>query len=113
MKARTMAQLRREPTEHTSWCARDHRCGVAEHRSADLIADGVGGRAVITRIRAGNVEYAEVRMRIPLSRSESTARRQLAAILELARRLLATVAAIHPDAITRRDRPAIDRRPHR
>lgn len=92
MKARTMARLIRTETPHTDWCARDHRCGLAEHRSADLIADGVGGRAVITRVRAGRTEYAEIRARIPLHHNETGARWQLAMTLRLIRELLAAVA---------------------
>ncbi len=105
-----MARLHREPTEHTTWCARDHRCGAAEHRSADLIADSVGGRAIVTRVRAGNVEYVEIRARIPLHRNEDRARWQLATTLRLMRDLITTVIG-HTPAITRRgDRPAIERR---
>ena len=40
MKARTMAHLKRADTPHTGWCARDHRCGLDVHRSADVLADG-------------------------------------------------------------------------
>lgn len=106
MKARTMAHFRREPTEHTSWCARDHRCGVAEHRSADLTADGIGGRAVITRVRAADVEYAEIRARIPLHSTETGARWQVAATLRLMRELLAAVA-IRPGVLRgEHERPA-------
>ena len=110
MAARTMARFRREPTAHTSWCTRDHRCGIAEHRSADLIADALGGRAVITRVRAGNVEYAEIRTRIPLHHTETGARWQLATTLRLMRELLAAVA-VRPGVLRgRHERPAIDRR---
>lgn len=55
--ARTMARLTRRQTDHTPWYAQDHRCGVAEHRSADITADGIGGRAWLTRVRAGDVAY--------------------------------------------------------
>jgi hypothetical protein len=109
MAARTMARFRREPTAHTSWCTRDHRCGVTEHRSADLIADSIGGRAVITRVRAGDVEYAEIRARIPLHSTETGARWQLAATLRLMRELLAAVA-VRPGVLrSKAERPAIDR----
>ena len=89
---RTMARLTRQTTDHTDWCTRDHRCGVAEHRSSDITADEIGGRAWLTRIRAGDVEYIEIRARIPLHRNETVARRQLATALTLMRELLAEVA---------------------
>lgn len=113
MTARTMARLHRAETPHTGWCARDHRCGVDVHRSGELIADGpLGGRAVVTRVRAADVDYAEVRIRVPLSRAEGTARRQLGLALHLCRELLAAVAAIRPAALPARtdQRPAIGRR---
>lgn len=110
MSPRTMARMRRDRTEHTSWCARDHRCGVAEHRSPELIADGIGGRAVITRVRAGDVEYVEIRARIPLYHTETGARWQVAATVRLMRELLAAVA-LRPGVLRgRHGRPAIDRR---
>ena len=92
MAARTMARIQRAETPHTTWCTRDHRCGVAEHRSADLVADEVGGRAWLTRIRAGDVEYIEIRARIPLHSNEKVARWQLATALTLMRELLGQVA---------------------
>ncbi|WP_034215823.1 hypothetical protein [Actinoplanes subtropicus] len=87
-----MARIQRTETPHTTWCARDHRCGVAEHRSADLTADEIGGRAWLTRVRAGDVEYIEIRARIPLHSNENVARRQLSTALNLMRELLALVA---------------------
>ena len=110
MAARTMARFRREPTEHTTWCTRDHRCGAAEHRSADQIADSIGGRAVITRVRAGDTEYIEIRARIPLHHTETGVRWQLATALHLMRELLAAVAIRRGVLRTRADRPAIERR---
>ena len=105
-----MARIQRAETPHTQWCARDHRCGVAEHRSADLIADSIGGRAVITRVRAADVEYVEIRARIPLHHTETGPRWQLATTLRLMRDLL-TAVAIRPGVLRgRRERPAIDRR---
>jgi hypothetical protein len=108
MTTRTIRHHHREPTEHTDWCTRDHRCGVAEHRSADIVADRLGGRAVITRVRAGDVEYAEIRARIPLHHTETGARWQLATALRLIRELL-TAVAIRPGITHTTDRPAIDR----
>ena len=126
MAARTMARIRRAETPHTEWCARDHRCGIAEHRSPDVIADRVGGRAVITRVRAGDVEYAEIRARIPLHRNENRARWQLASTLRLMRDLINTVAgrtaaidrpttqpAIGPDPNTPANRPILPAPPRR
>ncbi|MFG1607431.1 hypothetical protein [Actinoplanes sp. NPDC049265] len=110
MTARTMARFHRQPTEHTDWCTRDHRCGINEHRSADLITDAGSGRAVITRVRAGNTEYAEIRARIPLHSTETGARWQITATLRLMRELLAAVA-VRPGVLRgRTERPAIDRR---
>ena len=109
MTARTMARFHRDATPHTTWCARDHRCGVAEHRSADIVADHLGGRAVITRVRAADIEYAEIRARIPLHHTETGARWQLATTLRLIRELLAAVA-IRPGVLRARPgRPAIGR----
>jgi hypothetical protein len=107
-----MARFQRTETPHTGWCAADHRCGVDVHRSDDLIADGpLGGRAVMTRVRAADVDYAEIRIRVPLARTESTARRQLGLALHLCRELLAAVAAVRPAAVGARDgRAAIGRR---
>ncbi len=110
MAARTMARFRREPTAHTSWCTRDHRCGVAEHRSPDLIADSIGGRAVITRVRAADCEYAEIRARIPLHHTATDARWQVTTALRLMRELLAAVA-VRPGVLRAgTDQAAIGRR---
>ncbi|WP_034217690.1 hypothetical protein [Actinoplanes subtropicus] len=105
-----MARLQRAETPHTTWCTRDHRCGVAEHRSADLTADEIGGRAWLTRVRAGDVEYIELRARIPLHRTENVARWQLATALTLMRELLAEVAPRLAGLAGREQRPAIGRR---
>jgi len=106
-----MGRTVRTPTPHTEWCTRDHRCGLDEHRSAEQIVDGaVDGRAVITRVRAGGVEYAEVRARIPLHGSEAGAHWQVVKTLRLVRGLLAAVA-IRPGVLrTRDEQPAVDRR---
>jgi hypothetical protein len=110
MSTRTMARLSRTPTPHTDWCTRDHRCGVNEHRSADITADEIGGRAWITRVRAGDREYAEIRARIPLHPNDTLARWQIATALNLMRELLTTIAARLIALPTRNRRPAIDRR---
>lgn len=110
MTTRTMAHFHRQPTAHTGWCTRDHRCGINEHRSADLIADGIGGRAVITRVRAADVEYVEIRARIPLHHTETGARWQVAATLRYMRELLAAVAIRRGVLRGHSDRPSIGRR---
>jgi hypothetical protein len=106
-----MGRFRADATAHTDWCARDHRCGLAEHRSEELIADSLGGRAVITRIRSGNTEYAEIRARIPLHHTETGARWQLTTTLRLMRRVLAAVAVRRGVLDSRAELPAIGNRP--
>ncbi|WP_433299682.1 hypothetical protein ACQP2F_00465 [Actinoplanes sp. CA-030573] len=102
-----MAHLRRERTPHTEWCARDHRCGLDEHRGPGLIADAVGGRAVVTRVRAGDVDYVEVTARIRLHSTEIGARWQVAATLRLMRELLTAVAVRRGVLSAGVDRPAL------
>lgn len=102
-----MKGLRRTQTAHTDWCARDHRCGVTEHRSPGLIADEVGGRATLTRVRAGDVEYAEVYVRIPLHSTSTGAQWQIATTLRLLRELLAAVAVRSGVVQSRPARPAL------
>jgi len=93
MAARMMARIHRAETPHTAWCAKDHRCsGIDVHRSPDIAADDIGGRAWLTRVRAADVEYIEIRARIPLHSNENVARWQLATALEIMRELLAEVA---------------------
>lgn len=81
---------------HPDWCPQDHRCGLAEHRSEDILVDLPGyGRAVLTRVRAADGrEHAELRLRVALAPAEPAARRQLAAILTSARDLVTRAAAI-------------------
>ncbi|SNY52031.1 hypothetical protein [Paractinoplanes atraurantiacus] len=109
MAARTMGRFTRTQTPHTDWCARDHRCGLNEHRSAAKVTARGTGRAVVTRVRAGDVEYAEVHIRIPLSRREDTARTQLATLLRLLGDLLDAVIARPHVLPARAGRRAIDR----
>lgn len=68
---------------HTTWCARNHQCGLGEHRADPITIDVSGhGRAVLTRVRTDDGrEYAEVRIRVALVPVESTARRQLLTLL--------------------------------
>jgi hypothetical protein len=88
--------MSRRPDLHTDWCARDHRCNHAEHRSDAIMVDLPGhGRAVLTRVRtADGREHAELRLRVALAPAEPAARRQLAAILTSARDLVTRAAAI-------------------
>ncbi|MDP9798312.1 hypothetical protein J2S43_006824 [Catenuloplanes nepalensis] len=110
--ARTMARFTRATTPHTGWCTADHRCGVNLHQAEDIIADGpLGARAVVTRVRAAEVDYADIRIRVPLRHSESIARRQLDTALSAIRALLAAVAAVRPAPLPGAvGRPSIGRR---
>jgi hypothetical protein len=105
-----MARFQRAETPHTTWCSRDHRCGINEHRSPDIEASDIGGRAWITRVRAGDREYAEIRARIPLHSNESFTRWQLATALDIMRELLTTVAARLIQLPSPAERPAVDQR---
>jgi hypothetical protein len=54
---------------HTGWCARDHRCGLGEHRSQPLVVDlGRSGRIIVTRVlsRTG-AEWLDVRHSLRLN----------------------------------------------
>lgn len=94
---------------HTDWCAKDHRCNLAEHRSPDIVIDLPGhGRAVLTRVRAQGREHAEVRIRVALAGAEPAARRQLRSVLDDLRALL--VRAAQPDPTPIRPVSAIDER---
>ncbi|WP_033343670.1 hypothetical protein [Catenuloplanes japonicus] len=79
---------------HTAWCAADHRCGLGEHRGAEIVVDlARHGRAVVWRTRTDNGrEYAEVRLWVALAPHETRARRQLLAMLTGLRVLLGRVA---------------------
>lgn len=110
MSARTMARLTRTATPHTQWCAQDHTCGIDQHRARPVVTARGTGRAVMTRTRAGDVDYAEVVIRIPLHRNENTARKQLAVLLRLLGELLDAVI-VRPRVLPGRgERPAIGRR---
>lgn len=111
MKARTMARIRRRTTDHPDWCTRDHRCGIDTHRSPDIIADATGARGIVTRVRAGDREYAEITIRIPLDNRDPIAARQVGLTLHLIRRLMNAVTALRPASLTTgAHRPALDRR---
>ncbi|MGC5308764.1 hypothetical protein [Micromonospora zamorensis] len=68
---------------HTEWCGKDHRCGLGEHRSEEIVVDVAGrSRAVLVRVRtAAGREHAEVRVRVALAPGEVAARRQLVGLL--------------------------------
>ncbi|WP_409073521.1 hypothetical protein [Micromonospora chalcea] len=86
---------------HTDWCGRDHRCGLGEHRSPEIVVDIPGhARAVLVRVRtAAGREHAEVRVRVALAPTELAARRQLVGLLGDLRQ------AVTRAAITARPRP--------
>jgi hypothetical protein len=112
MKARTMARIQRRTTDHPDWCTRDHRCGIDTHRSPDVIADATGARGIVTRVRAGDRDYPEITIRVPLDRRDPIAVRQVGLTLHLIKRLMTAVAAIRPESLTTGTRrPALDRRP--
>ncbi|EWM64342.1 MULTISPECIES: hypothetical protein [unclassified Micromonospora] len=86
---------------HTHWCGRDHRCGLGEHRSPEIVVDIPGhARAVLVRVRtAAGREHAEVRVRVALAPGELAARRQLVGLLGDLRE------AVTRAALTARPRP--------
>ncbi|WP_030333396.1 hypothetical protein [Micromonospora parva] len=76
--------MNRRPRDgHTGWCGKDHRCGLGEHRSEEIVVDVAGrSRAVLVRVRtAAGREHAEVRVRVALAPSDLAARRQLVGLL--------------------------------
>ena len=75
---------------HTPWCARGHHCNLGEHRSAPIVVAIPGaGRAVLTRIRTGDQEHAELRVRVRLrAGDDARARPQLLTLLDGAGTLL-------------------------
>ena len=55
---------------HPPWCARGHHCGIHldEHRAHPITLDLPDrGRAVLTRIRTGGTDRAEIRITIQLA----------------------------------------------
>jgi hypothetical protein len=81
-------------TAHTGWCAADHRCGLGEHRGAEIVVDlGRHGRAAVSRTQTANGrQFAEVRLWVALAPGEAPTRRQLLAMLSGLRVLLGRVA---------------------
>jgi hypothetical protein len=75
--------MTRHAAGHTDWCGRDHRCGLGEHRSDEIVVDIAGrARAVLVRVRtAAGRDHAEIRVRVALAPTEVAARRQLVGLL--------------------------------
>jgi hypothetical protein len=68
---------------HPPWCARGHRCGLGEHRSAPIRVEvPPGGHLVVTRVRdhEGH-DHVEITGSVRLSGHEDRARAQLAGLL--------------------------------
>jgi hypothetical protein len=86
----------RAARRHTAWCARDHRCNLAEHRSDEIVVELPGyGRAVLTRVADDQGrEYGEIRARIALDADEYAARVQLRTALTDLRGLLSRAAQL-------------------
>jgi exosome complex RNA-binding protein Csl4 len=85
-----MTAHRRTRAAHTDWCARDHRCNLAEHRSTEIVIDLPGaGRVVLTRVRGSDgADHAEIRMRIVLPDHEPAAHTRLVSLLTHLRTLI-------------------------
>ena len=80
---------------HNEWCARDHRCGLREHRSEPIVISVPhAGGGVLTRVagRDGR-QFAEVRLQIPLPSGDTAARVRLVAVLSAIPVLLGRRAA--------------------
>jgi hypothetical protein len=82
--------------EHPDWCAKDHQCGLGEHRAQPVSLHAPGrGVLVLTRVRsADGHEHVEVRTRIRLAPGESQARAHLARILAELQAHLRRVTAV-------------------
>lgn len=90
MTVRTVRHLRRSPSQHTEWCAQDHRCGMNEHRSDEMVVNLPGvGRVALTRVLHGDREYAEVRGQIVLHPDADASRWQLGTMMAGLREVLA------------------------
>lgn len=66
---------------HTSWCARDQRCGLDEHRSDPVVIDSDLGRVVVVRVLSGQREHAEVRASVSLPGDREAAELALTSLL--------------------------------
>jgi hypothetical protein len=49
-----------DPLPHTDWCARGHRCNLAEHRSDPETYAIPGGHIVLTRVLGRTGEWVEM-----------------------------------------------------
>jgi hypothetical protein len=68
---------------HNTWCARDNRCGLREHRAEPIVFSVPhAGSGSLTRI-AGPTgrQYAEIRLQVPLPENEPSARVRLTSLL--------------------------------
>jgi hypothetical protein len=80
----------RTSREHNAWCARDHRCGLREHRAEPILFDVPRiGTGSVTRI-AGPTgrQYAEIRLQVLLPDHEPSARVRLVSLLAAIPQLL-------------------------
>jgi len=78
-----------------------------KRKEIHLIADNLGRRTTITRVRAGHVEYVEILARIPLHRNENRARWQVATVLRLMRDLINFVAGRQAALDSQTHRPTL------
>nr|WTA66443.1 hypothetical protein OHB51_28825 [Micromonospora sp. NBC_00855] len=88
-------------SDHTDWCARDHRCNLNEHRSQEIVVDLPGhGRGILVRVAAANGrQHAEIRLRVALAPAEPAARRQLLSLLsDIRATVTRALAAARPAA---------------
>jgi hypothetical protein len=69
--------------DHPDWCAKDHQCGLGEHRAQPVRLDAPGrGVIVLTRVLAADGrQHVEIRTRIRLATGERPARAHLAQVL--------------------------------
>ncbi|GAA3271334.1 hypothetical protein Dvina_45090 [Dactylosporangium vinaceum] len=74
---------------HTEWCARDHSCGLGEHRARPVTGTTPHvGTFTLTRIQhADRGEFAEIRLSIRLAPGRG-ARAHLAHLLRLLERFI-------------------------
>lgn len=68
---------------HTPWCARDHRCGLREHRAEPVVISiPKVGDGLLTRVAAADGrQYAEIQLQIALPDQERYARLRLLSLL--------------------------------
>jgi hypothetical protein len=88
--------VKRRQSPHTDWCARDHRCNLAEHRAPSLtihldgggvgVGQGHAQRDVGVFVSGGGFDAGEDR--------DPAARRQLAALLADTRTMIGRAGAL-------------------